>query len=276
MITKAIIPAAGLGTRLKPLTDACPKELLPIGRYPVLWHVLLELQGAGISEVLFVVSHRKPQISACFGGEFVGEACLPAIKCEYVIQQEQRGLGDAILCAEEWARSDPFLVAFGDCLIEAPNSSAPIKRLIKLFDEKQAEIAVLVETVSLERVSKYGIISPKSIVLEGKSIQVKDIVEKPAPNEAPSQIAVSARYLFAPSIFEILKTVTPDSRGEINVTDAVKRVCMAGGEVWALPLLSGEARCDIGGFETFAQAFIRAALMDEEFGEKLREEFDLI
>ena len=118
MITKAIIPAAGLGTRLKPLTDACPKELLPVGRYPVLWHVLLELQGAGITEVLFVVSHRKPQIRACFGDNFVGDTSLAPIKCDYVIQQEQRGLGDAILCGELWTGSDPFLVAFGDCMID--------------------------------------------------------------------------------------------------------------------------------------------------------------
>ena len=127
-----MIPAAGLGTRLRPLTNAFPKELLPIGRRPVLAHIAAELRSAGITDALFIVSEQKPQIRAYFGDVYEGEGAddaeaLPALRCSYVIQPSQRGLGDALLYAEEWAAGMPFAVAFGDCMMDAPDriGSAP-------------------------------------------------------------------------------------------------------------------------------------------------------
>jgi UTP--glucose-1-phosphate uridylyltransferase len=279
VIRKAVIPAAGMGTRLRPLTNAFPKELLPIGRKPVLAHIAAELRGAGITDALFIVSERKPQIRSYFGDMYRGEttdapgqAELPPLRCSYVVQTHQRGLGDALLYAEEWTADSPFVVAFGDCMMDAPDPSAPLRRMLAAHDEHRAAATVLTETVPRERVFQYGVLAPAnpSAIDPGNAFAVSDIVEKPSPGEAPSNLVVAARWALGSTIFRFLRQVEPDSRGELNLTDAVRALLKAGGGFWASPLIPGERRQDIGNFETFFASFVRAALRDPEFGESAR------
>ncbi len=269
---KAVLPAAGLGTRLRPLTLAFPKELLPVGRKPVLAHIATELLGAGITEALFIVSERKPQIRGFFGEAYRDDVTGAVLHCSYVVQEEQRGLGDALLYAAEWVGAEPFVVAFGDCMIDAPDCSAPLRRLVATHRQQGADATVLTEQVALEKVSRYGVLAPAVPQPEKpkEPFALADIIEKPAPQDAPSRNVVAARWILSAAIFDILRRTPLDSRGELNLTDAVRTLRQEGGSLWAVPLRSGEFRRDIGNFETFYAAFLRAALSDPEFGASAR------
>lgn len=270
-VTRAVIPAAGLGTRLRPLTYAFPKELLPVGRLPVLAHVVEELRAAGITRALFIVSNAKPQIRSYFGDQFGSDdARFPPLKCSYVVQAEQRGLGHAIGLARDWTDGDTFVVAFGDCIIESARAVSPLQRLLKHHTNHVSLATTLVEEVAVDRVSHYGIVSPMSrnnnVRNTDEAIELCDIVEKPSPVDAPSRLAVAARWVLDPIVFKFLEQSVLDPRGEINLTDAVRNLKRAGGGLWATKLASDEARRDIGNFGTFFDAFIRAAMRDPQYG----------
>lgn len=276
----AVVPAAGLGTRLRPLTNAIPKEMLPVGREPVLAHIAAELRGAGITDALFVISDQKPQIRAYFGDEYVSHSSgdqairdAAPLRCHYVVQERQLGLGDALLKAEEWTGGSPFVVAFGDCLIDAPDPSAPLRRLIAVHRERRADATVLAERIAKDRVFRYGVLSPAfpQAIDGAAAFLVNDIVEKPRPEDAPSDLVVAARWALDSSIFRYLKQIEADARGELSLTDAVRSLVQGGGSFWASVLPPGECRRDIGNFETFFASFIRAAMRDSEYGETARE-----
>ncbi len=271
-LRRAVLPAAGLGTRLRPLTQAFPKELLPVGRKPVLAHIATELLGAGITEALFIISERKPQIRGFFGESYEDDVTGGVLHCSYTVQEQQRGLGDALLYAADWTEGEPFVVAFGDCLIDAPNSSAPLRRLMAAHQNEGSDATVLTEQVAWEKVVRYGVLAPAEPQpdVPTEPFALADIVEKPAPQDAPSRNVVAARWILAPAIFDILRRTPLDARGELNLTDAVRTLKREGGRLWAVPLRSGEFRRDIGNFETFYAAFLRAALTDPEFGASAR------
>jgi UTP--glucose-1-phosphate uridylyltransferase len=273
MIRKAIVPAAGFGTRLRPLTNITPKELLPLGRKPVLSYVMEELQQSGIQEVLFIVSERKPEIRAFFGETYTGEnPDLAPIRCEYTFQHQQRGSGDAVLCAADWSEDDACVVAFGDCIIDAPQSgSAPLKRMIETFSQQSAGGVILVESVPREKVFRYGVVSPATPLPEvpTESFLLQGVVEKPSVEEAPSNLVIAARFVLHPTIFTALRHTLPDKRGEFNLPDAMCLLPAQGLPLFATPLHSGEARLDIGNFETYFANFLRFALRDAEYGESL-------
>jgi len=278
-VHKVVIPAAGLGTRLRPLTNAIPKELLPIGRLPVLAHIAAELQGAGFTDALFIVSDSKPQVRNYFGELYSADTgCLdapidlPPLRCSYMIQKQQLGLGDALLYAEEWAAGSPFAVAFGDCIIDAPDPSAPMRRLAAAHAAHNAGATVLTESVAREDVFRYGVLAPDTSLPPGDNgeFRVAGIVEKPSPQDAPSNLVVAARWILDPSIFAYLRKLEPDSRGELILTDAVREFANDGNPFWAVPLKEGERRSDIGNFETFFAAFVRAAIRDPEYGGRVR------
>jgi UTP--glucose-1-phosphate uridylyltransferase len=271
-VNRAVIPAAGLGTRLRPLTQAFPKELLPLGREPVLAHIVAELRAVGITEALFVVSERKPQIRAYFGDRYGEDSSLPPLRCDYVLQPEPRGSGDAVLRARDWAGTHPFVVAFGDCLIDSQPSGQPLRRLIELFSLKRAQAAVLVEAVARERVSRYGVVAPQEPRdAEGMApFALSGIVEKPRVEEAPSRLVVAARWVLDASIFPALAHARPDPRGEISIPDAVRETIREGARVWAAPLQPGEARRDIGSLESYLAEFVRVALRDPDYGASAR------
>jgi len=279
-ITRAVIPAAGFGTRLQPLTRAIPKELLPIGREPVLAHIASELREAGITDALFIISARKPQIRDYFGDIYApdtaGAPHLPPLRCTYLEQQEQRGSGDAVLCAEEWAGADSFVVAFGDSILESPIPAAPLKRLLAAHRAFGSSASALVEAIDPRQVSRYGVVAPlfspdsPSSVPESDPFEIADIVEKPSLEEAPSNLVVAARWVFAPAIFAALRSVGMDARGELNIPDPVRLLLRTGHRACAAPLLSEEARRDIGNYETFFAQFVRAAMRDPECGAAIR------
>lgn len=272
-VRKAVIPVAGFGTRLQPFTRYVPKELLPIGRKPVLGYVLDELQNAGIEEALFVVSPRKPQIREYFGDEYVGvNADLAPIRCSYVEQTKQSGSGDAVLHAEEWAGGAPFVVAFGDSLIDAQEEgSAPLRRLIAAFERHAAGAVLLAESIAREKVFRYGVVSPLEPRAEyAGPFALKGIVEKPNVEEAPSNLVIAARFVLDSAIFAVLRETPKDKRGELNLPDAICRLGDMGKPLWAVPLMEPEARRDIGNFETYFANFVRFALRDEEYGDAIR------
>ena len=267
-IDVAVIPAAGLGTRLRPLTFAFPKEPLPVGRLPVLGHVVRELRRAGITKVAFIVSEAKPQIRAFFGDAYreAGDE-TPPVECTYIVQHEQHGLGHAVSLSRDWVEGRPFVVAFGDCIIESSRGLSPLERLMHVHLSRGSLATTLVEEVPLERVLRYGIVKPAtSPEPYADELELDDIVEKPEPGAAPSRLAVAARWALGPEIFDLLELAEVDPRGEINLTDAVRRLKRSGAELWACRLGTNEARRDIGNFGTFFDAFIRAALRDPEFG----------
>lgn len=269
-IHRAVVPVAGLGSRLRPLTFATPKELLPVGRLPVLGHVMEELAAAGVDEALLVVSDAKPQIRAFLGDTY--HARTAPVRVDYIVQPVQRGSGDAVLLGREWLGSEPFAVAFGDAIITSVDPSAPLRRLISLYEQSGCRAAVLVQSVQRERVSRYGVVAPAARI-EGEPVEpflLQGIVEKPDVESAPSNLVVSARFVLTAAVLDALAAVPADARGELNLPDAIAATIRGGGSVWAVPLLPGEARHDIGNFGSYFAAFVQAALEDRDFGAEAR------
>jgi UTP--glucose-1-phosphate uridylyltransferase len=262
-IDRAIVPAAGYGTRMRPLTHAIPKEMLPLGRKPALEYVLEELRDAKIQRALLVISPRKQMIR-----DYFGDGSAWGVRCEYVVQPQMLGLGDAVLRGESWVQERPFVVAFGDCVIEA-KGEPPLARLLRAHTAQRADATVLTERIAPDQTRKYGIVAPAGQAEE--FFPLSDIVEKPEPEQAPSNLAVAARWALSPRIFPYLRRVRPDVGGERNLTDAVRGWMAEGGRVWAVAMGEGESRCDIGGWETYLKAAARAAARDPEFGAAVRE-----
>jgi UTP--glucose-1-phosphate uridylyltransferase len=180
-----------------------------------------------------------------------------------------KGLGDAILLSEEWLQGRPALVAFGDCVIETPGD-IPASRLIMAHLESGAGATVLTQRVPPESTRKYGIMKPLADADLDFPFPLEDIVEKPQPEDAPSNIAVAGRWILEPSVLELLKRTPAGPDGELSLTDAIRLGLNEGLVVWATPLREGEARRDIGGWETYLSAVADCAARDEEFGEKVR------
>lgn len=272
-IYKAVVPAAGLGTRLRPLTHVLPKELLPLGREPVLTSVVTELRAAGITQALFVVSERKPQIRSYFGELYTGDnTTLPPLQCDYILQPQQRGSGDAVLCAQEWVGNQPFVVAFGDCLIDSAELQTPLCRMLATHQAHSAIATVLVEPVAREKVCRYGVVAPLR-PLEAEPLDpfaLSGVVEKPKLEEAPSNLAVAARWVLAPAIFPALQQAGSDALGEVSIPDAMPALLRSAGSAWAVPLRAGEHRRDIGDLESYLAEFVRAALRDPDYGASAR------
>jgi UTP--glucose-1-phosphate uridylyltransferase len=283
-IKNAVVPVAGLGTRLLPATKSQPKEMLPVGKKPIVQYVVEELKGSGIECVLFVTGRGKSSIEDHFdhdaeltralreGGK---EELLQELEYEsiglhflYTRQRRQRGLGDAVLCAEHFAGGEPFVVALGDSIIGRHTPSSVVRTLTEAFEEHQAACAIAVEEVPMEQAPLYGIVKPSS---EREVFEILDLVEKPAAREAPSNLAIAARYVFAPSIFEAIKRTPLDRRGELQLTDAIRLLLEGGGRIIGVRLPRGEKRYDIGNFESYFETFVEFALTDPSFGPRLRE-----
>jgi len=191
-IRKAVIPAAGLGTRLLPITRAIPKEMLPVGERPVIHHVVEELIEAGIEQILIVVSARKGAIL----DYFEQEPDLGA-RLYYVRQAEQRGLADAVALAEDFAGGEPVFVALGDSIIRSVGTISVARRMMELHAAQCAGATIAVEKVPREEICRYGIVEPMGV---GDAFPIRDHVDKPDPDPAPSDLAVAAPYSLTPAI----------------------------------------------------------------------------
>jgi UTP--glucose-1-phosphate uridylyltransferase len=283
-INIAVVPVAGLGTRLLPATKSQPKEMLPVGRKPVVQYVVEELARVGMKQLLFVTGPGKTSIENHFdlNGELIqhlretGKEDLLAefeferapVQYFYTRQRQLLGLGHAVLCAQPFIGNQPFVVALGDSIIGVNAQSDIVQRMTQSFIAQRADAVIAFEQVQRDEVVHYGIAAPKS---NGDVFELADVVEKPSVQDAPSTLAIAARYVFAPSIFDAIKRTRPGKGGEIQLTDAVRLVIQQGGKVLGMALHENERRYDIGNFEAYFRAFFEFSLADEKLGASFRE-----
>jgi UTP--glucose-1-phosphate uridylyltransferase len=282
-IDTAVVPVAGLGTRLLPATKSQPKEMLPVGRKPVVQYVVEELARVGMTRVLFITGPGKASIENHFDldGELIQvlresgkEELLTELEFErsalqyfYTRQRQTLGLGHAVLCARSFVGREPFVVALGDSIIGLHAQSDVVRRMTACFTERRAAAVIAFEDVPREEVRRYGIAKPAD---EGEIFGIEDLIEKPSVEEAPSTLAIAARYVLAPEIFDALEKTPPGKGGEIQLTDAIRTVIRSGGRAYGVRLGAGERRYDIGNFDAYFRAFVEFALADPRFGAPLR------
>ena len=279
-IRKAVIPAAGYGTRFLPVTKAIPKEMIPIVDKPVIQYIVEEALHSGIEEILIITGHGKRAIEDHFDTNIDLELQLrqqgkdqllhlvqdiSSINIHYIRQKHMRGLGDAIRCAESFIDNEPFAVLLGDDVVYNPEQPA-LKQMMDAFSRLGATMLGCQE-VPQELVSRYGIVQGQSTD-DDRVVKLIDMVEKPAVDEAPSRLAALGRYILTPDIFEILRRVQPGKGGEIQLTDALR--LMADREAVYAYTFSGRSY-DTGNKLGFLKATVEYALRREDLGEAFRE-----
>ncbi len=284
MIRSAIVPVAGFGTRLLPATKSQPKEMLPVARKPIVQYVVEELVANRVEQILFITGRNKssienhfdhdPELSRLLNAgnkqELLDELKFEELQANffYTRQRFQKGLGDAVLCGENFAGEEPFVVALGDSILGLHADSKTVSRMADLFESRHASCIIAVEEVPPEQTLHYGIIQAADG--EGDWCRVVNVVEKPKPEQAPGNLAIAGRYIFSPLIFEMIRRVTPDARGEIQLTDAIRLLCEEGRRVLAVKLPPGEKRYDIGNFDSYFETFVEFALADPLHGTEFR------
>ena len=285
-VRKAVIPAAGYGTRFLPATKSQPKEMLPIIDKPTIQWIVEEAVAAGIEEILIITNHQKAAIENHFDRSLELEYFLEKGKkyeelelvrnissIATIYSVRQKGLGHAILCAKSFIGNEPFAVLLGDDIVV--NDNPAINQLCVAYDQKQSSI-VGVQEVPLKDVVKYGIIDPaKEIINIGEAVEVKAMVEKPRIEDAPSKYGVLGRYILTPEIFPLLETQTPGSGGEIQLTDAIKRLS----EIQKVYAYHFEGhRYDVGNKMGYLEATVDFALqrddLKDEFMKLLKEKVE--
>ena len=271
-VRKAIIPAAGLGTRFLPVTKAQPKEMLPIVDKPTIQYIIEEAVASGIEEILIITGRNKKCIEDHFDKSVELEMELEKnnktellemvrgisdmVDIHYIRQKEPKGLGHAIYCARAFVGNEPFAVMLGDDVVDAEVPC--LKQLMDCYKEYNTSI-LGVQTVAKEDVNKYGIVD--GIHIEDRVYKVKKLVEKPDVEEAPSNVAILGRYIITPQIFDIIENTPPGKGGEIQLTDALQTLI----ENEAMYAYNFEGRrYDVGDKLGFLQATIELALKREE------------
>lgn len=262
-ITRAVVPVAGRGTRLRPLSDLLPKELLPLAGQPALAHILSELTLCGVRSIALITSHDKPSIEryiadGTWAAALPNHLPVPEVVC--LRQPSARGLGDAVRIADEWCGPHPFIVALGDNVVSAGNPSL-LTRLVTYHSAHRPAATLAVEHVPYERLNLYGIVDPAQPPTAA-GFTLRGIVEKPHPTAAPSQWAIAGRYILDGAyLFPILRTLAPSARGEIELSEALHRLIADGLTVAAVPYGPEEVRFDIGNITSYTAASIALALM---------------
>lgn len=278
-IRKAVLPVAGIGTRLLPVTKVIPKELLPVGNKPIIHHLVQEAVEAGITEIVMVISKGKEMIADYFDRDIALEIfldqkgktdLLDEVKklhkmchISYVRQPEPLGDGHAVLCAQKLVGQEPFLVLFGDDLILGEESAA--KQLLKVFEEKKSSV-MAVQTVPKEEVSKYGIIDGEKV--SDHLYSVTHFVEKPSPENAPSNVAIIGKYVCTPEIFQLLEEHPSSHGNEIRLIDAFQALLRLQ-KVYGLEPLG--KRYDTGNNLGYFEACLAYAAQDEQYLNLLRQ-----
>ena len=275
-IRKAVIPAAGFGTRFLPATKATPKEMLPIVDKPTIQYIVEEAVASGIEDILIISGHAKRAIEDHFDSAPTLEAELKAkgktellklvqetseINVHYIRQKHMRGLGDAILCARAFIDNEPFAVLLGDDIVYNPEVPA-LKQLMDMYTQTGATILGC-QQVPKEKVSSYGIVAGESTINE-QLMKVNDMIEKPSIEEAPSQMAVLGRYIITPDVFEVLQNTQPGKGGEVQLTDALK-VMAKRENVYAYNFIG--KRYDVGDKLGFLKATVEFALRRDDLAE---------
>ena len=280
---KAVIPAAGLGTRFLPATKAMPKEMLPIVDIPTIQYIIEEAVASGIEEILVITNSNKHCMENHFdrnyeleerlkeAGKYEQEKMIREISdlanIYYVRQKEPKGLGHAILCAKSFIGNDPFAILLGDDIVINKGGEPALKQLITAYEEKGASV-VGVQTVPMDDVDKYGIVEPafgyKNV--NNRRVKLSGMIEKPSKEEAPSQLAVLGRYVLTPEIFDLLESQQAGKGGEIQLTDAIVRLM----ELQAVYAYDFEGtRYDVGDKFGFIKATIDFALEREDLAQSV-------
>ena len=280
-IRKAVIPAAGFGTRFLPETKAMPKEMLPIVDKPTIQYIVEEIKASGIEQILIISGHAKRAIEDHFDSSPELEQHLyesgkmdllkevrqvASVKIHYTRQQYMRGLGDAILCAKEFMDGEPFGVILGDDVVYNGSGEPALKQLISQYDKTGGTI-IGCQLVRPEQVSSYGIINGTPTE-NPDLLKVKNMIEKPYIEEAPSRFAALGRYVITPEVFKILEQTKPGKGGEIQLTDAL-RVMAKNGNVYAYNFKG--KRYDTGNKLGYLKATVEFALRRDDIGPEFRQ-----
>lgn len=280
-IRKAVIPAAGFGTRFLPETKAMPKEMLPIVDKPTIQYIVEEIRASGIEQILIISGHAKRAIEDHFDSSPELEQHLyesgkidllrevrkvASVKIHYTRQQYMRGLGDAILCAKDFIDGEPFGVILGDDVVYNANGEPALRQLMDQY-EKTGGTVIGCQVVRPEMVSSYGIVDGKPTD-DPNLLKVKNMIEKPSMEEAPSRFAALGRYVITPDVFEVLEQTKPGKGGEIQLTDAL-RVMARNGSVYAYNFTG--KRYDTGNKLGYLKATVEFALRRPDLGPQFRE-----
>ena len=278
-VTKAVIPAAGFGTRFFPITKAMPKEMVPVVDKPVIQYVVEEAVASGCDDILIITGRNKRAIEDHFdvsaelnmhlqnsGNTALLEASerlSDLADIHYIRQKEQRGLGDAVLCAKQHVGDEPFAVLLGDtiCLPDAGEKPCTAQLADMLVKYQQPVIGV--EVVPEHKIKDYGIIDGR--LIEDRVYQILDIIEKPSPEEAPSNIGAMGRYVLTSEIFETLEHTAPGRKGEIQLTDALSKYTDY------LGVIAKSTRYDIGDIDTWIVSNLKLLMMDERYRDLVAE-----
>lgn len=280
-VRKAIIPAAGLGTRFLPATKAMPKEMLPIVDKPTIQYIIEEAVEAGIEDIIIVTGKGKRAIEDHFDHAFELEQNLiekekfeildkvqapSKVDIHYIRQKEPKGLGHAVWCARKFIGDEPFAVLLGDDIVEADTPCT--KQLIDVYNETGSSV-IGVQTVADDQTHRYGIVDP--ISQNGRTYQVSNFVEKPAQGTAPSNLAIMGRYLLTPEIFALLENQETGAGGEIQLTDAIQKL----NEIQSVYAYDFEGeRFDVGEKLGFVLTTLNFALKNDELREPLLSELE--
>lgn len=280
MIRKAVIPAAGYGTRFLPITKALPKELLPIIDHPTIEYIVNEAVESGLTDILLIVSSNKNAIIDYFDTNLELETILlnknkhfeygliknigVGAHIHYIRQREQLGLGHAVLQAEAFVSGEPFAVLLGDDMYVGKDQPA-IKQLVDVYEKVNSTVLGTME-VELKNTSKYGICIPKE-GQKGPIVELKGVIEKPKVEEAPSRSAIGGRYILTPGIFDYLKNQTRGAGNEIQLTDAILRL-MATEKVYSYDIQG--KRYDVGNKVDYIEAILDFGLQKDELKDDLQ------
>jgi len=281
MIRKAVIPAAGFGSRFLPATKSQPKEMLPVVDKPTIHYVVEEAVASGITDILMIIGKGKRSIEEYFDRNFELEADLEAkhrdellaevrkisslANIYFVWQKELKGLGDAVSYARSHVGNEPFALLLGDTILHSDSGRPVTKQLIDVYNQKNASVVSL-EAVPKEKVSRYGVMAGEQE--DGRLYRVRDFVEKPEPGTEPSLLAFAGRYVFTPEIFDYLVETTPGKNNEIQLTDAMRKM------VQERPMYGWQIdgrRYDIGNKLDYIKTNIEFALKRDDLREKLSE-----
>ena len=280
-IKKAVLPVAGFGTRFLPATKAIPKEMLPIIDKPLIEYAVEEAVDAGIEEIIFITSHTKVAIENHFDSNFELEEKLEKndkhqyiplinpdkfknVRFTYVRQKSQKGLGDAVAHASHLINDEPFAILLADDLIISDKSC--LQQLSEVYYENNTSV-IGVNRVDKENISKYGVIEPNTV---GKNLFIQNIVEKPSPDKAPSDLAVVGRYVFDSIIFDYLEKVKEDKSNEIQLTDAIQ-LMLSDHKVSACENYGNKFDC--GSKSGYVEATVFMGLKDQDIANALKKYF---
>jgi UTP--glucose-1-phosphate uridylyltransferase len=286
-VQKAVIPVGGLGTRLLPVTKVLPKELLPVGRRPVVQYVVEEMRAASMDHICLVTGRKKTLIQEHFdhdpelvrhlqdrgSDELLAELAYleSGLNLTYIRQSGPQGLADAVGLAEDFAGSKPFVVALGDSIVCEQLPGNLIRRMVEEHIARNAAATVAVEAVSLDRAHLHTMVCPEPLDPDGDGpFAITDLLQGPSAEHAPSRWALASRFVFSPAVFGAIRKTKPDSGNETQLTDAIRILAHEGHNVQAVQLSASQRRLDIGTFAGYYRAFLEFALRDPDLAEEVR------